>query len=122
LDAGRYIDREFSLVEGGVFTATWADPRKFAKVSVADGDPSWPGGLDFCPDVIVRGGLAGRVPRFTFVGPGRLIFPATVATADHEAGHAVVGYTLAGKAPGKMSTIPDGESLGRTDSHPWLRR
>jgi hypothetical protein len=54
--------------------------------SVAGGSPSRPGELDFCPDVVLRGGLAGRVPRFAFVGPGCLIPAATVATAFHEAG------------------------------------
>ena len=104
---GRSIDRDFSLVEGGVFTETWADPRKFAKVSVAGGDPSWPGGLDFCPDVVLRGGLMGRVPRFAFIGPGCLISQATVATAYHEAGHAVAGHHLTGNVPRSVSVIQE---------------
>jgi len=58
LSDGRDIDRDFSLVEGGVFTETWADPRKF------------------------------------------------VATAYHEAAHAVVVYQLAGNVPRKISVIP----------------
>ena len=121
LSDGRDIDRDFSLIEGGVFTATWADPRKFAKVFVAGGDPSWPGGLDVCPDVVLRGGLKGRVPRFAFVGPGCLISRATVATAFHEAGHAVVGLKLSGNVPLKMSVIPEAGSMGRTRNCPWPR-
>lgn len=114
LGDGRSINRDFSLVEGGVFAETWADPKKFAKVSVAGGDPSWPGGLDVCPDVVLRGGLKGRVPRFAFVGPGCLISPATVTTAFHEAGHAALGFKLQGNVPRKTSVIPRGEFLGKT--------
>ena len=121
LSDGRDIDRDFSLVEGGVFTETWADPRKFAKVFVAGGDPSWPGGLDICPDVVLRGGLKGRVPRFAFIGPGCLISAATVATAYHEAGHAVVGLKLSGNMPLKMSVIPEAGSMGRIRNCPWPR-
>jgi len=121
LSDGRHIDRDFSLVEGGVFTETWADPKKFAKVSVAGGSPSWPGGLDFCADVILRGGLKGRVPRFAFVGPGCLISQATVATAFHEAAHAIVGLKLSGNMPLKMSVIPEGNCMGRTCNCPWPR-
>ena len=82
-----------------------------AKVFVAGGSPSWPGELDFCPDVILRGGMEGRVPRFAFVGPGFLISPATVATAYHEAGHAVVGFKLSSNVPRKISVIPVGGSM-----------
>ncbi len=121
LSDGRHIDRDFSLVEGGVFTATWADPKKFAKVFVAGGSPSWPNELDFCADVVLRGGLRGRVPRFAFVGPGCLISPATVATAFHEAAHAIVGLKLSGNMPLKMSVIPKHGSLGRIHNCPWPR-
>ena len=121
LSDGRDIDRDFSLVEGGVFTETWNDPKKFRKVFVAGGSPSWPGELDFCPDVVLRGGLKGRVPRFAFVGPGCLISQATVATAFHEAGHAVVGLKLSGNVPLKMSVIPEGGSMGRIRNCPWPR-
>ena len=121
LSDGRSIDRDFSLVEGGVFTKTWNDPKKFAKVFVAGGDPSWPDGLDFCPDVVLRGGLKGRVPRFAFVGPGCLISQATVAAAFHESGHAIVGLKLSGNLPRKISVIPVGGSMGRIRNCPWPR-
>ena len=121
LSDGRDIDRDFSLIEGGVFLRTWADPKKFAKVFVAGGDPSWPGGLDICPDVVLRGGLKGRVPRFAFVGPGCLISQATVATAHHEAAHAIVGLKLSGNVPLKMSVIPEAGSMGRIRNCPWPR-
>jgi ATP-dependent Zn proteases len=121
LDNGRHIDRDFSLVEGGVFTETWNNPKKFSKVFVVDGCPSWPGELDFCPDVILRGGPKGRVPRFAFVGRGMLISPATVATAYHESGHAVVGHQLTGDVPRKISVIPEDGSVGRTRNRPWPR-
>jgi Peptidase family M41 len=121
LDNGKYIDRDFSLVEGGVFTETWDNPRKFSKVFVVDGHPSWPGELDLCSDVILRGGIKGTVPRFAFVGRGMLISPATVTTAFHESGHAVVGHQLTGDIPRKISVIPEGGSVGRTRNRPWPR-
>lgn len=121
LDDGRLIDRDFSLVEGGVFTETWNNPGKFSKVFVVDGHPSWPGELDFCRDVVLRGGTEGRVPRFAFVGRGVLISPATVATAFHESGHAVVGHQLTGDVPRKISVIPEGGSVGRIRNRPWPR-
>jgi hypothetical protein len=71
LSDGRKIQRDFSLVTGGVFNSKrWTDPKNFAKARVVDGEPSWQGELDFCPDVILRGGLKGRVPAFAFVGHG----------------------------------------------------
>jgi len=71
LSDGRKIQRDFSLVRGGVFNSKkWTDPKNFAKARVKAGEPSWPGELDFCSDVILRGGLKGRVPAFAFVGNG----------------------------------------------------
>jgi hypothetical protein len=71
LTDGRKIQRDFSLVTGGVFSSRkWTDPKNFAKARVVGGEPCWPGELDFCPDVILRGGLRGRVPAFAFVGHG----------------------------------------------------
>jgi ATP-dependent Zn protease len=58
------------------------------------------------------------VPRFAFIGPGCLISPATVATAYHEAGHAIVVYQLAGNVPRRISVIAKSRNLGRTDSPP----
>jgi hypothetical protein len=121
LDNGNHIDRDFSLVEGGVFTETWNDPRKFSKVLIVDGHPSWPGELDFCRDVILRGGIKGGVPKVAFVGRGVLISPATVATAFHEAGYAVVGHQLTGEVPRKISVIPEAGSVGRTRNRPFPR-
>ena len=64
LTDGRKIQRDFSLVTGGVFNSKrWTDPKNFAKATVKGGDPCWPGERDFCPDVILRGGLRGRVPQ-----------------------------------------------------------
>lgn len=46
---------------------------------------------------------------------GTLISASTVATAFHEAGHAVVGYRLTGDVPKKISVIEDDDgSVGRT--------
>lgn len=74
LTDGRKIQRDFSLIRGGVFDSKkWAAPRNFAKARVVGGDPCWPGELDFCPDVVLRGGLRGRVPAFAFVGNGKLL-------------------------------------------------
>jgi ATP-dependent Zn protease len=72
--------------------------------------------------VILRGGLQGRVPEFAFVGRGTLISPATVATAFHEAGHAVVGHLLTGDVPKKISVIVgDDGSVGRVHNHAFPR-
>ena len=76
--------------------------------------------LDKLP-TLARPHLEGRVPRFAFVGPGCLISPATVATAYHEAGHAVVGLKLSGNVPLKMSVIPERGSVGRIHNCPWPR-
>jgi hypothetical protein len=74
LSDGRKIQRDFSLVTGGVFnTRKWTDLKNFAKARVVGGEPCWPGELDFCPDVILRGGIKGRVPAFAFVGNGKLL-------------------------------------------------
>ena len=76
--------------------------------------------LDKLP-TLARPHLEGRVPRFSFVGPGCLISQATVATAFHEAGHAVVGLKLSGNMPRKTSVIPVGGSMGRIRNCPWPR-
>jgi hypothetical protein len=82
LTDGRKIQRDFSLVTGGVFNSKrWTDPKNFAKARVVGGDPCWPGELDFCPDVVLRGGLKGRVPAFAFVGNGKLLSRRAVTKA-----------------------------------------
>jgi hypothetical protein len=84
---GRKIQRDFSLIRGGVFNSKkWTDPKNFAKARVKDGEPSWPGELDFCSDVILRGGLKGRVPAFAFVGKG----PNGVCLLSRKAGDAAM--------------------------------
>jgi hypothetical protein len=50
-----------------------------------------------------------------------LISRETVATAFHEAGHAVVGHQLTGEVPRKISVIPEGGSVGRIRNRPWPR-
>lgn len=61
LDDGRKIERDFSLIQGRAFERTWRDPRKFKRVTVVDGKPTWPGKLEFSPEVILRGGCPGRM-------------------------------------------------------------
>jgi hypothetical protein len=70
LDDGTHVDRDFSLIHGGVFESTWKDPKKFRRVRVVDGHPTWPGELDFCSDAVLRGGLGKRrPPEFAIIGP-----------------------------------------------------
>lgn len=73
LDNGHYVDRDFSLVRGPVFDPIWNDRRKFRRVRIVDGVPTWPGKVDFCADAVLRGGPRGRIPRrATIAGAGRL--------------------------------------------------
>ena len=82
LDDGTYVDRDFSLVHGGVFEPIMKDRKLFKKIAVRDGQPSWPDEVDLCPDAILRGGLRkGRPTRFAIIGPrGTLISGKGVKT------------------------------------------
>jgi hypothetical protein len=111
---GRRIERDFSLIEGRAFDTTWRDPRTFKRVRVVDGKPTWPGKLEFNPEVVLRGGRPGRIPKRAFVGRGGLHSPGTVAVAYHEAGHTIVGLKLGQSTPRKVSIHSEGASLGRT--------
>jgi hypothetical protein len=122
LTDGRKIQRDFSLVTGGVFNSKkWTDPRNFAKAMVRDGEPSWPGELDFCPDVVLRGGLKGRVPAFAFVGKGpnggcllsRKAGLAAMEELWNEVNIPIAEKRLAEIAAGRRRTIPLDEVLAR---------
>ena len=121
LEDGRRIERDFSLIEGRAFDTTWRDPRTFKRVRVVDGKPTWPGKLEFNPEVILRGGRPGRIPKRAFVGRGGLHSPGTVATAYHEAGHAIVGFQLGRNMPRGISIHSQGSSLGRTQNRLFPR-
>lgn len=74
LDDGREVERDFSLLRGPVFDLIWSDPKKFRKVKIVDGVPTWPGEVELCPDAVLRGGLRGKIPASaTFGTGGRLI-------------------------------------------------
>jgi hypothetical protein len=121
LDNGMKIERDFSLIEGRAFDRTWRDPQKFNRVTVVDGRLTWPGKLEFSPEVVLRGGRSGRIPKRAFVGRGVLHSPGTVATAYHEAGHAAVGFQLGRRMPRRISILPQGSSLGRMQNRSFPR-
>jgi len=82
LDNGGYVDRDFSLVHGGVFNPIIKDRKLFKKIRVRGGCPSWPNDVDLCPDAILRGGISrGRPAKFAIIGPrGTLISGRGVTT------------------------------------------
>ena len=93
---------------------------------VVGGDPCWPGELDFCPDVILRGGLKGRVPAFAFVGKG----PNGGCLLSRKAGEAamedlwdavnlpIAEKRMAAIVAGKRRTIPLDEAMRRCGIKP----
>ena len=122
LTDGRKIQRDFSLVTGGVFDSKkWTNPRNFAKAMVKGGDPCWPGELDFCPDVVLRGGLKGRVPAFAFVGKGpnggcllsRKAGEAAMEELWNEVNIPIAEKRMAEIAAGRRQTIPLDAVLAR---------
>jgi hypothetical protein len=118
LSDGRKIQRDFSLIRGGVFNSRkWTDPKNFAKVKVKDGEPSWPGELDFCSDVILRGGLKGRVPAFAFVEKGRLLSrkagDAALEELWNEVNIPIAEKRIADLEAGRSRTIPLDEVFAR---------
>ena len=73
LDNGTHVDRDLALIHGGVFDPIWRDRRRFRRVRIVDGCPTWTGRgrqvVDLCPDAILRGGYGrGRPARFAIVG------------------------------------------------------
>ena len=81
LDNGRYVDRDFSLVRGPVFDPIWNDPRKFRRVRVIDGVPTWPGDVDVAPEGILRGGEKGRIPKIAIIGARGTLISAKAITS-----------------------------------------
>lgn len=77
LSGGRCVDRNFLFLRGGVFEPIWRDPRKFRRLRIVGGVPTWPGGVDLCPDVVLRGIGGGRMLRDAVVGQGGILTPAT---------------------------------------------
>lgn len=82
LDNGTHVDRDFSLVRGGVFEPIMRDRKLFKKIRVRDGHPSWPNDVDLCPDAVLRGGLGrGQPAKFAIIGSrGTLISGRGVKT------------------------------------------
>jgi hypothetical protein len=71
LDNGTYVDRDFSMLSGEVFDSIWKDPKKFKKVRVIGGCPTWPNDVDFCPDAVLWGRFGKKQPaRFALIGRG----------------------------------------------------
>jgi len=70
LDDGRSVERDFSLVCGPAYSRVWRDPKKFRKVKIVGGTPTWPDNVEFCPDAVLRGGTKGRVPKSATIGTG----------------------------------------------------
>lgn len=80
LDDGTCVDRDFSLVRGGVLDFVREDRRKFRRIGIVDGCPAWRGRdgrlIDLCPDAILRGGAGrGRPARFAIIGAGGTLIP-----------------------------------------------
>jgi hypothetical protein len=80
LSDGRRVDRNFMFLRGGVFEKIWRDPRRFRSIKVVGGVPTWPGGVDLDPGVVLRGFGKGRIPRDAVVGQGGRLLPATPTT------------------------------------------
>jgi hypothetical protein len=81
LSDGRRVDRNFMFLRGGVFEKIRRDPRRFRAVKVLGGVPTWPGGVDLDPNVVLRGFGKGRIPNDAVVGQGGKLLPATPATS-----------------------------------------
>lgn len=54
------IERDFSNMSGPVIDPIWRDRKKFEKLKVVQGVPTWPGNVDFCPDAIIWGGFPSK--------------------------------------------------------------
>lgn len=78
LNNGRYVDRDFMFLRGGVFERIWKDPRKFRRLRIVDGRPTWPGDIDLCPDTVLRGLDKGKILKNAVVGQGGGLIPATL--------------------------------------------
>lgn len=64
LSDGTSIERDFALLPPeGVFRPMMTSQRIFRRVRIVMGVPTWPGGVDFCPDVVLWGGLPPKRPR-----------------------------------------------------------
>jgi hypothetical protein len=57
LTDGTVVERAVGhLLHGPVFDAVRCDPAMFANVRVERGTVVWPGGVDLCPDTVLRNG------------------------------------------------------------------
>ncbi len=74
LTNGDVVERDLDgLIWGPVFEPLRRDPARFPAVSVEAGTLTWPGDLDFDPDLLIWGGPAPRdasaePPRFLKLG------------------------------------------------------
>jgi hypothetical protein len=80
LSDGRRVDRNFMFLRGGVFEKIWREPRRFRAVKVVEGVPTWPGGIDLDPGVVLRGFRKRKIPRYAVVGQGGRLLPAIPTT------------------------------------------
>jgi len=81
LSDGRCVTRNFMFLRGGVFEPIWRDLRKFRRLKVVDGIPTWPGNVDLDPDVVLRGPHKGKILLNAVVGQGGRLLSATPTTS-----------------------------------------
>jgi len=78
LTNGDVVERDLdALIWGPVFEPLRRDRSRFLAVTVEAGTLTWPGDLDFDPDVLIWGGPApgqqgAKPPRFLKLGSGNL--------------------------------------------------
>lgn len=75
LSDGRKITRDFSLLSVyPAFKEVWSNRRKFRRLRVVDGVPTWPGDCDFSPEGILWGHApSGKIPKHAIVGDHELL-------------------------------------------------
>jgi hypothetical protein len=81
LNDGRHVTRNFMFLRGGIFEPIWRDPRKFRRLKVVGGVPTWPGNVDLDPDVVLRGLHKRKILRDAVVGQDGRLLPATPTTS-----------------------------------------
>ena len=79
LSDSRRVERNFMFLRGGVFEKIWRDPRRFRKLKIVGGVPTWPGDVDLDPDVVLHGTGGRKIPRDAVVGQGGRLIPSTPA-------------------------------------------
>ena len=82
LSDGSIVERDFSLLRGGVFDPILKSRKLFKRIAVRKGQLGWPGEVDLCSDAVLRGKIGtGRPAKFAIVGSrGNLISGKGVTT------------------------------------------